>query len=83
MYALRFSRYAMSSSTAAGFLTHSNAPFRCSIAAFTFPQLPQQLFLERAAEILGAARYTQERALKNQQAERKVMGRINGSPSRK
>ena len=60
-------------------------PFRCSIAAFTFsfPQQPQQLFLERAAEILGTARYTQERALKNQQAERKVMGRINGSPSRK
>ena len=27
----------MSSSTAAGFLTHSNAPFRSSIAAFTFP----------------------------------------------
>src|SRR5271166_5597057 len=30
-------RYAMSSSTAAGFLTHSNASFRSSIAAFTFP----------------------------------------------
>ena len=37
MYALRFSRYAMSSSTAAEFLTHSNALFSSSIAAFTFP----------------------------------------------
>jgi hypothetical protein len=30
-----------------------------------------------------AARYTQELARKNQQAERKVMGRITGSHSRK
>jgi hypothetical protein len=30
-----------------------------------------------------ANRYTQDRARKNQQAERKVMGRISGSHSRK
>ena len=49
----------MSSLTAAGFLTHSNAPFRSSIAGFTFPSAirPSSSFSKRgAAEILGAAR---------------------------
>src|SRR5512135_3106418 len=37
MYARRFSRYAINSSTAAGFLTHSNVPLRSPIAVSTFP----------------------------------------------
>src|SRR5271166_1978080 len=55
MYARRFSRYAMSSSTAAGFLTHSNAPFRSSIAAFTFPShnCPSSSFSNARRRSLG------------------------------
>ena len=44
-----------SSSTAAEFLTHSNAPFRSSIAAFTFPShnCPSSSFSKRGGDPWG------------------------------
>ncbi len=55
-------------------------------AAGCAPALPSNLSPtpeQDANRHAQAARYTEERARKNQQAERKVMGRISGSRSRK